>query len=237
MHHNSYCDGQICCCSDEDETCIERVPIFKELNQEEMLEISGITSSRILDKGELAYSAGEISHALFVVNTGKIKLYRLTANGKEQVLQIVGPGEFIGELTLFSSLPLADFAEAMEKTTLCVLEGSKLKKLMEKYPQIAFKVMDELSRRLNTAESRIESISLGSVAERIAAALLDMSAKEDIIDLPMSKGDLASQLGMSQETLSRKLTEFQDEGLITLSGQRRIVINNKVILESIAKKY
>ena len=135
MHHNSYCDGQICCCSDEDETCIERVPIFKELNQEEMLEISGITSSRILDKGELAYSAGEISHALFVVNTGKIKLYRLTANGKEQVLQIVGPGEFIGELTLFSSLPLADFAEAMEKTTLCVLEGSKLKKLMEKYPQ------------------------------------------------------------------------------------------------------
>ncbi|NLC25901.1 MAG: Crp/Fnr family transcriptional regulator [Fastidiosipila sp.] len=237
MHHNSYCDGQTCCCSDEDETCIERVPIFKELNQEEMLEISGITSSRILDKGELAYGAGEISHALFVINTGKIKLYRLTANGKEQVLQIVGPGEFIGELTLFSSLPLADFAEAMEKTTLCVLEGSKLKKLMEKYPQIAFKVMDELSRRLNTAESRIESISLGSVAERIAAALLDMSAKEDIIDLPMSKGDLASQLGMSQETLSRKLTEFQDEGLITLSGQRRIVLNNKVILESIAKKY
>ena len=174
---------------------------------------------------------------MFVVHTGKLKLYRLTANGKEQVLQIIGPGEFIGELTLFSSLPLSDFAEAMEETSICVLEGAKLKELMGKYPQIAFKVMDELSRRLETAESRIESISHGSVAERLAAALLDLSAEENDINLPMSKGDWASQLGMSQETLSRKLTEFQDEALITLQGQRRIIINDRAVLESIVANY
>ncbi|MDD4324601.1 MAG: Crp/Fnr family transcriptional regulator [Eubacteriales bacterium] len=237
MQCNSHCDAHSHCCSSEHETCIELVPIFKGLNEEEMLEIAGITSSRILRKGELAYGAGEVSNTMYVVHKGKIKLYRLTAGGKEQVLQIIGPGEFIGELTLFSSLPLSDFAEAMEETTLCVLEGSKLKELMGKYPQIAFKVMDELSRRLENAESRIEAISLGSVAERLAAAIVDLAAEEAEVELPMTKGDLASQLGMSQEALSRKLTEFQDEGLITLQGQRRIIINDRTELESIANKY
>lgn len=237
MQCNSNCDGHSHCCSNEHETCIELVPIFKGLNREEMLEIAGITSSRVLEKGEFAYGAGEISNTMFVVHTGRIKLYRLTASGKEQVLQIIEPGEFIGELTLFSSLPLTDFAQAMEETTLCVLEGLKLKELMGKYPQIAFKVMDELSRRLESAESRIESISFGSVAERVAAALLDLSAEEGEVNLPMSKGDLASQLGMSQETLSRKLAEFQDEGLITLRGQRGIIIDDRVILENIVTKY
>lgn len=237
MHCKNHCDVHSHCCSSEHETCIELVPIFKGLTEEEMLEIAGITSSRVLEKGELAYRAGEVTNTMFVVHTGKLKLYRLTANGKEQVLQIIGPGEFIGELTLFSSLPLSDFAEAMEETSICILEGAKLKELMGKYPQIAFKVMDELSRRLETAESRIESISHGSVAERLAAALLDLSAEENDINLPMSKGDWASQLGMSQETLSRKLTEFQDEALITLQGQRRIIINDRAVLESIVANY
>ncbi len=237
MQCNSQCSGHSHCCSSERETCIELVPIFKGLSEEEMLEIAGITSSRVLGKGELAYRAGEISNTMYVVHTGGIKLYRLTAGGREQVLQIIGPGEFIGELTLFSSLPLTDYAEALEETTLCVLEGPKLKELMGKYPQIAFKVLDELSRRLETAESRIEAISLGSVAERLAAAILDLAAGRNEVNLPMSKGDLASQLGMSQESLSRKLTEFHDEGLITLQGQRGIYINDRAILETMVNKY
>ena len=237
MQCNSHCDGHLHACSSKHETCIELVPIFKGLSEEEMLEIAGITSSRVLEKGQLAYSAGEIVNTMFVVHSGRIKLYRLTAGGREQVLQIIGPGEFIGELTLFSSLPLTDYAEALEETTLCVLEGLKLKELMGKYPQIAFKVLDELSRRLETAESRIEAISLSSVAERLAAAILDLAADRDEVNLPMSKGDLASQLGMSQESLSRKLTEFQEEGLITLQGQRRIIINDRAIMESIVDQY
>lgn len=214
--------------------CIEHVPIFADLSREEKMEIIESASSRSFLKGEAIYRAGDEGGTLFVLHTGRAKLYRLNANGREQVLRLVQPGEFIGELSLFSSLPLTDNAEALEPTTMCVLQGQRLKELMVKYPSIAFKVLDALSRRLEKAENRIEDISLSSVTKRVAAALLELSQGKQEFLLPMSKGDLASQLGMTQETLSRKLTELQEDGLIILKGHRKIIVKGKPELEEIS---
>ncbi|HHV44900.1 MAG TPA: Crp/Fnr family transcriptional regulator [Firmicutes bacterium] len=219
---------------EEHASCIEHVPIFSSLNDEERLEIAQIASSRHYRKGEMVYRAGEASGTLFVLYTGKVKLFRINTNGKEQVLRVVQPGEFIGELSLFSSLPLTDNAQVIEDCIMCVVEGSKLKKLMVKYPSITFKVMDELARRLEEAENRIEIISLSSTTQRLAQALLELSGGGEEIILPMTKGDLASQLGMSQETLSRKLTALQEEGLFELKGHRKIVIKDRSRLEEIS---
>lgn len=221
-------------CCEHHAGCIEHVPIFASLNRKERLEIVEISSSRSFEKGETIYRAGDEGGTLFVLYTGRAKLFRLNASGKEQVLRLVEPGEFIGELSLFSSLPLTDNAQALEATTMCVLQGQQLKELMGKYPSIAFKVMDELSRRLEKAENRIEDISLSSVTKRVANALLELSGDKREILLPMTKGDLASQLGMTQETLSRKLTALQEEGLILLKGQRNINIRDKSGLEEIS---
>ncbi|NLP30584.1 MAG: Crp/Fnr family transcriptional regulator [Clostridiales bacterium] len=221
-------------CCDSHISCLEHVPIFAGLSQDEKLEIAEIASSRSYEKGEMIYRAGDKGGRLFVLYTGSAKLFRLTSDGKEQVLRLVNPGEFIGELSLFSSLPLTDNAQVLEATTMCVLQGEELKKLMAKYPTIAFKVMDELSRRLEKAEDRIEAISFSSVTERVAEALLEISEGKSEFSLPMTKGDLASQLGMSQETLSRKLAAFQEEGLIALKGQRKIIIKSRLgLMESI----
>ena len=198
------------------------------------MEIVEIASSRSFEKGDMVYSAGDEGGTLFVPHVGRVKLFRLNANGKEQVLRLVVPGEFMGELSLFSSLPLTDNAQALEATTMCVLQGDLLKGLMAKYPSIAFKVMDELSRRLEKAENLIESISLSSVTKRVAQALLELADGKKEILLPMTKGDLASQLGMTQETLSRKLAALQDEGLILLKGHRKIMIKEKSALEEIS---
>ena len=212
-------------------SCIEQVSIFASLSREERMEIVEIASSRSFEKGEAIYQVGEEGGTLFVLHTGRAKLFRLNSSGKEQVLRLVGPGEFIGELSLFSSLPLTDNAQALEATTMCVLQGARLKALIAKYPSIAFKVMDELSRRLEKAETRIEDISLSSVTKRVAGSLLELSEGKQEILLPMTKGDLASQLGMTQETLSRKLAALQEEGLILLKGQRKIIIKNRAELE------
>ena len=198
------------------------------------MEIVEIASSRSFEKGDMVYSAGDEGGTLFVPHVGRVKLFRLNANGKEQVLRLVVPGEFMGELSLFSSLPLTDNAQALEATTMCVLQGDLLKGLMAKYPSIAFKVMDELSRRLEKAENLIEAISLSSVTKRVAQALLELADGKKEILLPMTKGDLASQLGMTQETLSRKLAALQDEGLILLKGHRKIMIKEKSALEEIS---
>ena len=215
-------------------SCIEHVPIFASLSREERMEIVEIASSRSFSKGETIYRAGEEGGTLFVLHTGKAKIFRLNASGKEQVLRLVEPGEFLGELSLFSSLPLTDNAQALETTTMCVLHGQRIKGLMAKYPSIAFKVMDALSRRLEKAENRIEDISLSSVTKRVAGALLELSEGKQEFLLPMTKGDLASQLGMTQETLSRKLTALQEEGLILLKGHRKIILKGKSQLEEIS---
>lgn len=214
-------------------SCINQVPIFTGLSHEEKMEIVEIASTRSFEKGEMIYRAGDKGGTLFVLHTGRAKIYRLNANGKEQVLRLVEPGEFIGELSLFSSIPLTDNAQALEATTMCILQGERLKELMTKYPSIAFRVMDELSRRLQKAENRIEDISLSSVNKRVARALLELSEGKQVINLPMTKGDLASQLGMTQETLSRKLAALQEEGLIVLKGHRKIIIKDKSELDKI----
>ena len=214
-------------------SCFEHVPIFNSLNQDERLEIAEIASSRSFEKGETVYRAGDEGGTLFVLYTGRVKLFRLNAGGKEQVLRVVEPGDFIGELSLFSSLPLTDTAQVLEAATMCVLQGEQLKGLMAKYPSITFKVMDELSRRLEKAENRIEDINLSSVSKRVAGALLELSGGRQELVLPMTKGDLASQLGISQETLSRKLAALQAEGLIALKGHRKIIIQNQTELKEI----
>lgn len=204
--------------------CIEIVPIFSSLTPEEMCEIAAITTDKTFEKGEMVYTAGDQNEKLFVIHKGRVKISRLSADGREQVLRVLGPGEFMGELSLFSKLPMTDNGEVIEKATMCMIEGSKLKDLMQKYPSITFKVLEELSRRLEKAENLIEDINLRPVEQRLAQALLKMSDGGNDVVLKMTKGDLASQIGMSQETLSRKLSLFQEQGLIKQTGQRKITI-------------
>ncbi|NMB04040.1 MAG: Crp/Fnr family transcriptional regulator [Tissierellia bacterium] len=213
--------------------CISHVPIFDSLTDEEKVEIAHIASSRSFLKGETIYRAGDEAGTLYVLYTGKVKLYRLNVSGKEQIGRIIGPGDFMGELSLFSSLPLKDHAQAIENCIMCVLKGAQLKEIMAKYPSIAFKIMDELSRRLEKAENRVEIISLSSVNQRLAQVLLDMSQGKTLVELNVSKGDFASQLGMSQETLSRRLSAWQEEGIIEQKGHRKIIIKDQHRLEDI----
>lgn len=220
--------GCSCQCHMENgRTCIEKVPIFNSLSRDEMQEIAGITSQKTYEKGEMIYMAGDKGEKLQVIHTGKVKIFRLSDSGKEQVIRVLGPGDFMGELSLFSANPRLDNGEALEKTIVCIIAGEKIKAIMQKHPVIAFKVMEELSKRLERAENLIENINLYGVEKRLADNLLAMANDKGEVNLKMSKGDFASYMGMSQETLSRKLSSFQDMGLIKLIGHRRIIILNK----------
>lgn len=215
-----------CGCNSEgrQRTCIEIVPIFSTLTYDEMIEVAGITNSRQYEKGEMIYMAGDKGESLFVIHKGKVKITRFSDSGKEQVIRVLGPGEFMGELSLFVHEPLTDNAEALEYTTVCIIDGEKLKGLMVKYPTIALKVLEELSKRLGKAENLIEHLGVHDVETRIAETLLDLADDRGEVLLKMSKGDLASHIGMSQETLSRKLSYFQEMGWIKLIGHRKIII-------------
>ena len=225
-----------CYCHGQTATCIDRVPIFQHLTAGEKQEVAQITRQKSLAKGELLYGMGDQVHSLFVIHSGLVKLYRLSAAGKEQILRVMEPGDFLGELALFTSSPMQHYAEALQECTMCVMEASRLRELMAKYPSIAFKVLEELSQRLEQTEQLLEEISLHSVERRLAQALLDLSAGSSEIELALSKKDLASQMGMTSETLSRKLSSFEAQGLIEQVGQRRIIIRDRRGLEGVLER-
>jgi CRP/FNR family transcriptional regulator, anaerobic regulatory protein len=224
------------CChgSDKNEkSCIERVPIFSSLSIEEMFEISMTITQREYEKGEVIYLEGEHAEKLFIISKGKVKVVKLSEAGKEQIIRVLGPGDFLGELSLFTHSPLNSNAETLEPTTVCIVVGKEINSLIEKRPSIALKLLKEMSIRLEKAENQIQALTIQGVEQRLADTLIGLADDNNFINLTISKKDLASHIGMSQETLSRKLTIFQNKGWIKQEGQRKIKLLNKDALENI----
>ena len=215
--------------------CVEIVPIFATLSRKELDEVGSITFDKAFSKGETIYRPGDRKGVLYIIHTGRVRVFRLSPDGKEQVIRMVGPGRFIGELSLFSSLATTDYAEAAEPSVLCMIQGERLKGLMKAHPSIALKVMEELSRRLQDAESLIEGINLRSAEQRLAGFLLTEAGEALRFELTMSKGDLASHLGMKAETLSRTLASLEGRKFVALHGQRGIEVLDRAALEDITQ--
>ncbi|HHU55094.1 MAG TPA: Crp/Fnr family transcriptional regulator [Acholeplasmataceae bacterium] len=220
-------------CDLHERSCIDNVSIFSGLTKEEKDEIFSISHHKTYNRGDIVYSAGEKKEQLFIVHQGKIKISRISSDGKEQVIRILTNGDFMGELSLFSGEPMSDYAEVLEKTSICMIDGKELKTYMMKHPEIAFKIIEELSTRLEIAEELIEGINLHSVEWRLAHVLLKRANKNGIVLINTTKGNFASQLGMSQETLSRKLALFEDKKWIKQLTMRKILILDRNALSEL----
>lgn len=207
--------------------CISLVPIFNHLEDDQMDEIMLETRSREYKKGEIIYRAGDDSDSLYIVSQGKIRIYRISDSGKEQLIRLLYPGDFTGELALFSEAIHEAYAEAMEATHVCYITRNALQAFLLKYPSISLRILSEFSRRLEGSEKQSARFATEKVETRIALFLAESIEKEDpsmVITLPMSKKDIASYLGTTPETLSRKLTEFEEAGYIRQLTNKRIKI-------------
>lgn len=206
--------------------CVSLVPIFNHLEPAQMQEIMQVVRTTSFKKGEMIYHAGDMSNTLYIVNRGQVKIYHLSEDGKEQIVRFLEHGDFTGELALFQQTVHESYAEAMVDTQICLINGAELEKLLLKYPTIAIKILNEFSNRLANSERQTMSVVTESVESRLALYLVDLYEKGDsyssTITLPMSKKDLASFLGTTPETLSRRLAEFESAGLIEQRGQREI---------------
>lgn len=221
-------------CKNKDTVCISRVPIFSSLNWDEIMEVAHITNHMEFKKGEVIFLDGDELDKLYIINEGRAKISKISEDGKEQIIRILEPGDFMGELSIFNQTPSNSNAEALEPTIVCVIEGEKIKDIIYKNPGISIKIMEELSKRLAKSDNLIERLVLHDVESRVAHILLNMVGTDGKVHLNISKKDLASHIGMSQETLSRKLSQFQTMGLIKLVGQRQIQILDQDGLEDIA---
>ncbi|NLL71983.1 MAG: Crp/Fnr family transcriptional regulator [Clostridiales bacterium] len=231
MEHNCHEGlGSSCICNhssnDSHDSCLNIVPIFNHLKDVQKDEVLDLINSVKYKKGEMIYRAGEKSDSLFIISSGRIKKYRLSESGKEQLIQILRAGDFTGELALFSEGIYESYAEAMEDTWVCTVKSSDLQELLLKYPSISLKILNEFSSRLEQSEKQTTSISTERVETRIAQFLVEYAEDNNTLDfkLPMSRKDLASYLGTSPESISRKLLELEEADLIIQKPQSIIKI-------------
>ncbi len=206
--------------------CLSMVPIFSHLNEDQMEKIMPRIKEAEFKKGEIIYSAGDESDTLYVVRRGRVKLYRLSATGKEQLIAFLNPGEFTGELALFRGGSYGRFAEATMDTECCTIRRRDLQEFLLEYPTIALKLLNEFSNRIETSEKQQTRYATEKVDTRIAMFIVESLESEDstIVELPMSKKDIASYLGTTPETISRKLNEFEEAGLIKRLSNKKIKV-------------
>ncbi|MDZ7836324.1 MAG: Crp/Fnr family transcriptional regulator [Alkalibacterium sp.] len=207
--------------------CVSMVPIFNHLNTQQMDEIMETVQSQAYEKEELVYRAGDTSNVLTIVNKGSLRVYRLSESGKEQLVRVLKPGEFTGELALFNDTVHENYAEAMEPSSVCMITRESLQELLMKYPSISLKILQELSSRVDQSEQQATRFTTESTEQRLAlylADLLDSNASSDVVTLPLAKKDLASYIGTTPETVSRKLKVLEELQLIKRISSSKIRI-------------
>ncbi|MUP35944.1 Crp/Fnr family transcriptional regulator [Enterococcus lactis] len=206
--------------------CIRLVPIFNHLEDSAMNYIAEKAHAKQYQKGEFLFRSQEKEDTLYIINRGKIRIYRLADSGKEQLVRILNPGDFTGEWTLFNPDAVhEEYAEATRDTVVCMIQQKDVQDFLEQYPAISLKLLAEMSKRLESSERQTTQVAVESVITRLVLFLAENVEPEmgnsPTITLPMAKKDIASYLGTTPETISRKFGELEDEGLIQqLSGKR-----------------
>lgn len=228
------------CCSHE-ASCITMVPVFRGLGEVELQRLQKQLVSHHYQKGEFIFQEGEQSRALLIVNEGLVKLSKISLDGKEQIVRLLFPGDFFGLFALLHAEKHYLHAVALEQTAICSIDKEDFLHTMEESAAMSFRFVSALNERLHEADESLSYFGLMEVEARIAAALLlfhtKMSAGDDFFTLPISKRELASFIGTTPETVSRKLVSFSDKKVLEMRGQRQIRIIDYAKLTHISGTY
>lgn len=209
--------------------CLKRVPIFSSLDDKSMDLVFKKVRHKEFLKGEEIFSPYDKDQSLYIVHTGAIKLYRISEGGKEQVYRILNPGDFIGQWSLFSEDSYHEnYAIALKKTLMCRISRKDFLQILQDYPQVSLKIMETLALRLEESKKQTAQIATEPVWTRIVNFLepLIENPLEDnpLVEIPMSRKNLASYLGTTPESISRNFKEMEDRGLIKQISPTKIKI-------------
>ncbi|MDF2803329.1 MAG: hypothetical protein K0S61_3232 [Anaerocolumna sp.] len=211
--------------------CIHKVPIFTTLNHEDLIKISEVIEHREFKKGEALFHIGDAVNSIIIMNVGSVKAYKYTPDGREQILYVFSDGDFLGEQYLLSNQKAGYTVEALEKVKVCMLSKSQFYQLLTLHPDMGVKIIEELGIRMSKLENTLQSMGVRSVDARISSLLLDFSSKYGdktkegiLIRLPLSREGMANYLGIARETVSRKLIQLENEGLIRSVTNKNLLI-------------
>ena len=215
---------------------LAKVAIFSGLTENELDFLSQRALPRKFSAGQSVFGEGEPCSGLYVVESGNVRIFKSSANGREQVLSIDGPGSSIAELPVFDGGNYPASVTAIDDATLLFVSKQDFQALCLAHPQVALKVLRVVGARLRRLVGIIEELSFTTVRHRLASFLLRLAQKEGRrtgagveIALPVSNQELASQIGTVRELVSRNLSRLQSEGILKIDGRTVIVCNLKAL--------
>jgi CRP/FNR family transcriptional regulator len=215
------------------------LPLFAGLSDEAVTAIADRTVPRRLPKHATLFRRGEPCHGLYIVVEGRIQIYRASPDGREQVLEVEGPGRPVAELPLFDGGPYPASARALEDSRLLFLPRDAFQWLYQSNPEIADAVIRDLGRRLRRMVGLIAKITLKDVRSRVAATLVEVAESQDALRaggtfvLQRTQEELARSLATTREGVARALASLRRDGIIAQSG-RKVEILDVAALQSAA---
>ena len=216
---------------------ITTLPLFNGLPEDQMAAIRKIAVDKKFPRGQSIFSEGDESSGFFVIAEGRVKVYKVSIDGKEQILHIFGPGQSFGEVSVFTGQKFPAYAEAITQARVLFFPRRAFVDLIAGNPSLALNLLAVMSVKLHQFTVQIENLSLKEVPARLASYLVYLADEQENVDtvtLNISKGLLASILGTIPETLSRIFAKLSTQDLIRVDG-RQIRLLNRERLEKLAE--
>lgn len=213
---------------------LERTALLSSLSQQELQLLAARTVRKHLSEGELLFSEGEPCTGLHIIAQGKVRIFKTSIGGREQVLALNGPGESVAELPVFDGGPYPASAIAVEDSEVAFISRRDFHAYCLEHPEVALKVLSVVGGRLRRLVGIIEELSFTTIRQRLISALLKLAQTEGRktergieFQLPATHQELASQLGTVRELISRNLMRLQAEGLLEVDARQIVVKDMK----------
>lgn len=212
--------------------CITQVPLFSQLAPEELAKVEQVVQHQSFQKGELVLSPVQAPR-LVIVAKGALKIYRLSASGKEQLLRVIEPGGYEGEAALFGVVNENMFGEVIKDSVVCFVKSEAFKELLMNNPALSLKLLEINAQKAEQTEQQAAYLVMESIENRLAHYLLQLAKATESLNfvLPMKMKDLANFLGTTPETLSRKFKGFEMAQCIERQG-KKIYLLDPMALEA-----
>jgi CRP/FNR family transcriptional regulator len=216
---------------------ISTIPLFDGLPEDQIVAIKKIAVKKQINKGEIIVSEGDEGEGFFVIVEGRVKVFKVSTEGKEQILHIFGSGQPFGEVPVFTGQRFPANAQAIDKTRVLFFPRASIVNLISANPSLALNMLAIMSIKLRQFAVQIENLSLKEMPARLASYLISLAGeqnKDEVVTLQISKGQLASILGTIPETLSRVFAKLSGQNLINVDG-KKITLLDRRGLEDLAE--
>jgi CRP/FNR family transcriptional regulator len=217
---------------------LKATPLFAALDESELTSLAARCGIQSFSAGQVLFSEGEACAGLYIVVSGRVRIFKTSPNGREQVLAIEGPGASVAELPVFDGGPYPASAAALEASELLFVSRSDLRAICLEKPEVALKLLQVVGARLRRLVGIIEELSFTTVRHRLISWLLRQAGSEGlqtergvVFSLNASHQELAAQIGTVRELVSRNLARLQAQSFIEMNG-RQITILDRAGLEA-----